>query len=231
MSDTWAYELHPHADLMLFTGTGQVKINRNRGMTNAAYLQIGYDVDRYFPRNGEPKRHDVVFLGQNYGSHLEMVPGTGVQDRRDIVEQFQRSGLRFGVFGLGWAAASPQHQSGAAATYRQSRLSVSVSMTSKLARYSSDRLIRSMACGCPTLVQRFPDLEGWGLRHGENCLVWDTPQEAVALAREFLNKPDELAEMSRRGAELMKTYHNWRYRMTELSAILHVLRGIPTEGP
>ena len=104
-------------------------------------------------------------------------------------------------------------------------MAISVSVTSKLARYSSDRLIRSMASGCPTLVKRFDDMEGWGLRHGVNCLVWDRPDEALALARQYLAKPQELEQIGVKGARLMLDSHTWPYRLKELSAILHTMRG------
>ena len=228
MRDAWAYEIAPHVDLMLFTGTGQVEINRGRGMTNAAYLQIGYDTQRYFTGGtgaSSAKQYDVVFLGQNYPDHLMDVPHEDVTGRRNVVAAFQQSGLRFGVFGPSWRGAGVQAQIGAGDTYRNSGLAISISMTSGLARYSSDRLLRSMACGCATLIKLFPDLEGWGLQHRKNCLVWNHPQEAVDLAREYLAKPDELAEIGRSGALLMRKHHTWRYRLTELSALLKAMRG------
>ncbi len=226
MRDTWAYAMAPHVDLMLFTGTGQVNLHRSRGMHNAAYLQIGYDIDRYFRASSpQPKSHDVVMLGQNYQAHFQQIPDNDVQARRDVVGAFQGSGLRFGLFGPNWGNAPVQHQTGAADTYRRSAMALSISVTSRLARYSSDRLIRSMATGCPTLVKRFDDMEGWGLKDKENCLVWEHPAQAVDLAREYLGKTEELEEIGIKGAQLMLKHHTWRYRITELSAILAALRG------
>jgi glycosyltransferase involved in cell wall biosynthesis len=227
--DAWSYEMSQYADLMCFTGTGQVQMHRARGMRNAAYLQIGYDVDRYFP--GDDKNygasHDVCFLAQNYGTHFDAIPDNDARIRQWAGEIFSHSGLRFGLYGSGWSsvAAEPVHQTQARDVYHRSHMALSISLTSKLARYSSDRLIRSMASGCPTLVKRFEDMEGWGLRSGENCLAWDEIHEAVETAKVWLNKPEELREIGKAGAELAANNWTWDVRVQELYALINAVRG------
>lgn len=228
-SDAWAYELAKHVDLMLFTGTGQVQMHRERGMQNAAYLQIGFDEDRYHPGPATHygSQHDVVFLGQDYGSNFDRIPGQESQLRRDLVHAFERSSLRFAAYGSGWSSNTSAHQTTAGDVYRSSQMALSVSLVSGLGRYSSDRLIRAMACGTPTLVKAFDDMEGWGLRDGVNVIAWNNADEAVEKARHWLDpsRRDALLAIGAAGAELMKTRHTWSYRLKELAALIQAVRG------
>lgn len=223
--DDWSHQVARHADVMLYTGTGQVQMQRARGMQNAAYLQIGFDEARYHAQGGA-ERAGVVFLGQNYGGQWDVIPDNDAQVRRDLVGAFKAQVPGFTAYGGGWGGSSLA-QPKAGDVLRRSLLALSVSLTSKLDRYTSDRMIRSMACGTPTLVKRFGDMEGLGLRDGENVLVWDTVEQAVSIAKEWLRpeKREELLVLGQRGAALMRTQHTWSTRMWELSAILKTLRG------
>lgn len=228
-NDRWAYEISKHVDLMLFTGTGQVRMHRERGMINAAYLQIGYDEARYHPGAEESygSLHSAVFLGQNYAPHWNAIQQNDAQLRRDLVASFQQL-PGFGVYGSGWANGRPAAQASVGGIYRRSSLALSVSLTSALERYSSDRLIRAMACGTPTLVKRFADMAGIGLVDGVNCIGWNHADEALEAARAWLEpaRREELRAIGRAGARLMKEHHTWSVRMEELSCLLRVTRGM-----
>jgi glycosyltransferase involved in cell wall biosynthesis len=225
--DAWSYEIARRVDLMLFTGTGQVKLHRERGMPNAAYLQIGYDEDRYRIGTDEEwgSRHDVVFLGQDYNRQYNGLPDSEAQLRRDAVRRLKTL-PGAGVFGAGWGTqGKPQHEAGD--TYRTSKMSVSISLTSKLARYTSDRLIRSMACGTAAVVKRFDDMAGLGLVEDENCIGWDTVDE-MADKVAYWSRPDneaELRQIALHGADLMSSQHTWDVRMHELAALVGAVRG------
>jgi hypothetical protein len=229
LQDAWSHTYAKVVDAMLYTGTGQVEIQRSRGMLNAAYLQIGFDESRYYP-SSDPSSygtlHDAVFLGQDYGDQWACVPDNDVALRRRVVEAFASELPRFCAYGGGWGAGYlPQSRAGD--IYRGSLLALSTSLVSNLGRYTSDRMIRAMACGTTTLVKRFADMEGMGLEHGKNCLVWDTPAEAVELARHWLSpqRRDDLLQIGRAGAKLMKERHTWGVRIRELAYIVKKLRG------
>ncbi len=223
--DDWQYRIAEHVDLMLFTGTGQVKLHRARGMANAAYLQIGYDTDRYHegPSERYGSKHPLVFMGQDYSRTFDNVPSSEAQLRRDAVAAL-RSIPGFTAYGSGFGPGMPQHQSGD--IYRGSSMAMSISLCSALERYSSDRLLRAMACGCPTLVKRFADMEGMGLDDGHNCLAWDTPAELVDKARTWLSveRAGDLRLVGESGAALMRSRHTWDARMSELAALLSAVR-------
>lgn len=227
MNDDWQYDLAPHIDLMLFTGTGQVLMHRERGMKNAAYLQIGYDTDRYYPGPdaGYGKRHSVVFLGQDYGQRFDAVPHNEAGLRRSMVDALRHEVPGFAAYGGGFGPSLPQKLAGD--VYRESAVAVSISLTSSLGRYTSDRAIRAMACGCPTAIKRFNDMEGMGLVSGINCIVWDTVADLVKSIRHWLHpsQRQQLREIGRQGAELMNTHHTWENRVRELASIVNAIRG------
>ena len=234
--DRWAFELSRHCDLMLYTSMSQVRAHRSRGMHNAAYLQIGYDEDRYF--EGDPdqwgSRFDACFLGANYGERSwPSLPGSDMPLRRTMaLKMSEEFGSRFGLFGLGWSEDIhhlPPGESGD--VYRQSCLALSISACSYLERYSSDRLLRALACGGTVLMKSFDDWQSFGFVHEENVLAWDTPDEGLAMARSWLqpSRRDALREIGRRGAQLAREHHSWGVRMLELRPLIAAVRGEPCE--
>lgn len=228
--DEWSHEYAKLVDVMLYSGTGQVEGQRARGMKNAAYLQIGYDEDRYFPGPEDQygARHDVLFLAQNYPQSREAVPLHDIHTRRDAVKAFSKAFKRFGVYGRGWAPGTPTVPPSASGDlYRKSHMAISISTCSTLGRYTSDRTFRAMACGTPCLIKRFADMEGLGFVHGQNVLAFDTIPEAVGIAKDFLSpgRRTQLREIGRNGAALVQQHHTWGVRMHELASILQALRG------
>lgn len=234
--DQWAYELSPHCDFVLYTSMSQVRAHRSRGMHNAAYLQIGYDEDRYF--EGEEReygsRFDVSFLGANYDERQwPSLPGNDFGLRRAVATAMRREfGARFGLFGRGWGKGTahlPPGQSGQ--VYRCSHFALSISNCSFQERYSSDRLLRALACGSPVLMKAFPDWQSFGLAHGENVLVWETLDELMALVRARLDpaRRGELREIGRRGATLAREDHSWGIRIQELFPFVAAARGTTPE--
>jgi len=238
----WSHELAPHVDLMLFSSMTQVREHRAAGFKNAAYLQIGYDEDVHFePESGAWTLPDgeqvswsdnlyrqprVVFLGQDYDDRTwaQWMPEHEAQLRRDVVRAFRTRELPFVAHGRGFGPELPRDES--AYLYRTSRIALSLSLTSKFERYSSDRLFRALACGAVVLVKNFDDMAALGLESGDNCIGWDSPMQAVSLAEELL-KPEHdetCAEIGAVGARLAREYHTWNRRMLEMSFYLNFIR-------
>jgi len=228
----WAFDLAAHCDLMLYTSLSQVRAHRSRGMLNAAYLQIGYDEDRYFegPDEAHGSGYDVAFLGANYNDRQwTNFPGHEAGLRRGLVDALRGEfRQRFGLFGHGWGHGVghlPPARSGD--IYRAAHLAVNVSICSFLERYSSDRLFRALACGTPVLMRAFEDWRSFGLVHGENVLVWETASEALTVARAWLDphRRDSLRAIGRGGASLVREHHSWGVRMQELYPLIAAVRG------
>jgi hypothetical protein len=221
LRDDWAAELGRACDLVLHSSMTHVRRLRERGAP-AAYLQIGYDEDRYFPGQDIDygTSHDVVFLYHRYSHDLCRSVGDydESQSREDIaaaVRTFPRPQCGDGV---------PHSASGD--VYRRALFGVSVSLSSRMERYSSDRLLRCLACGVVTVVKRFDDMESWGLIHGKNCLVFDTVAEAVDLIRDWSGRPSaERFRVGSSGAKLAHDHHTWGIRMRELMYLVNIVRG------
>lgn len=223
----WAYETAKHLDLSLYTSMDQVRAHRQRGMANAAYLQIGYDDWLFRPGPDEQygEAYDCVFFGQNYKEEQwKSVPEHEIQLRRDAVAMCRKLyGERFGLFGQNWPDASMHMMKpeDTALAYRRSRTALSISLTSQYDRYSSDRLHRAMACGTPTFVKKFDDMGSWGLRDGVNCMFWDKPQD---LDYRLGIRREDLRRIGTAGATLMADHHTWHVRMLEMLALVSKVR-------
>ncbi len=95
-----------------------------------------------------------------------------------------------------------------------------------LRRYSSGRLTRMLCAGAVTAVRAFDDLEGWGLVHGANCLVWRDVVELGHLLRDWL-RPEREADRQRirvAAAALGAERYTWAGSVRQLNAIVHAAR-------
>jgi len=215
-------------DLALYSSWTQVVAHRTHGLDIAAYLQIGYDEDVYY-YPGEPPEaalHDVVFLGQNYqDAAWPTVPGNDIQLRRDVVSALRETfGERFGLFGSGWKGAEYVTSLNTRQLYTFAKAAVSLSLVSTYDKYSSDRLLRSLACACPTFVKRFYDMASWGLVDGINCIVWDTTSELVDKLKAFLSESSSYRwAIGLSGAQFIKRNHTWGVRMREMLPLVYAL--------
>lgn len=215
----WFVELGKVCDCSLVVNTSHPAIYAEMGVRNPGYFQIGIDRDIYFSIPGNTER-EIVFLGSAYRQN------SAYAYRRQVAEKMHREfGDGFSVYGYGWQVgwAKPWiKQEQEREVYASSRFALSMSITNKLPRYSSDRLFRALACGATVLVQRFPDMEGVGLVHGTNCLVWETEQELVDHVR---STSETVRRRIGSRAEMLALSHTWHSRMYELAAIIgHVRR-------
>lgn len=226
----WLDEFADNVHLCLFTSTTQAEVLRDRGYPNASYLQIGYD-QQWFNvahRNALPK-YRAAFLGQNYGINFDTtMPNNDAPLRAQLVKALKNAlGAGFFLGGGGWGgledAFVPSKDS--AGIYDQSALAVSLSLAHNLGRYSSDRLLRCLACGVPTFVREFKGMSSWGLRHLDNCIVW--PREMSAeQAAEWIAHFRPADTIGQNGALLAQQHHTWEVRMRELAVYLAALRGV-----
>jgi len=232
----WSHCVAPYFDAMLFSSMTQVEEHRAAGFPNAAYLQIGYDTDIHFVDPEEDRRRNgqVLFFGQNYNDNGWTIEHEA-QLRRDVVLELA-GGLPpvvFEIYGSGWNRilsrnVRPMPREGAAHAYQNSAVAVSMSLTSKLKRYSSDRLLRALACGPVVLVKRFEEMPSWGLKDKENCLVWDTPEHCLALAQLVRGaqgySKEYYSKIGAAGAKLAREHHTWPMRMHEMQIYVDYIR-------
>ena len=181
---------------------------------------------------------DVAFLGNRYNtvgdpfaSTYKWKNGSPAHDaglRDEVVEKLREElGDRFALYGSGWGGEVrhvPVTESHL--IYQRAKIGLSISLDNKLECYSSDRLLRVLACGALALVKRFPGMSVLGLRHADNCLVFETAEEAVALARKALDpkNADLLQGIAERGARLAAENHGWEVRMREMMKYVKSIR-------
>lgn len=230
-SPAWSHELAPEVDALLFSSQTQVEEHRAAGFPNAAYLQIGYDTDIHHETDppGRIRPGDVCFLGQNYNDAGWTI-GHEAQLRRDAVytlnRELRKRDFMFEVYGQNWwSTVGVKDREQSAEVYRTCKAALSISLTSNLKRYSSDRLLRALACGPVVLVKKFAEMSSWGLRDGDNCVVWDTVDELLESALEICKMPTiDAFGIGRRGAALAREHHTWGRRMKEQAVYLEYIR-------
>lgn len=178
---------------------------------------------------------DVCFLGSKYGagdafsSTYNWKNGQPAHESalRDevVVKMREAFGDKFGLFGSGWGEGSKvvpvtkSHE-----VYWRSKIGLSVSLDNKLEMYSSDRLHRILGCGALLLVKRFPGMQVFGLEHEVNCVIWDTPDEAVKFAQRLADWDEFAQNIAAAGAALAHNHHTWSVRMRELQPYLDAVR-------
>lgn len=108
--------------------------------------------------------------------------------------------------------------------YWKSRIGLSVSLDNKLECYTSDRLLRIMACGSLLLVKRFPGMDVLGLEHEVNCAIWDTSEEAVEFAKRLAGGDEFAQGIAAAGAKMARENHTWGVRMRELQPYIDAVR-------
>lgn len=164
----------------------------------------------------------IVFLGTLYGEGRfpEAV------NRRDAVVALSKSGLPFEVYGQNWATV------GVKATvtlddhptnrliYEHAKLALSISQSSDLRGYTSDRLYWITATGCPALVKRFRGMEEHGFVDGQTCIVWDDTIDLMEKARYYLAHDVKREAIGRRGREMTVARHNYNKRVIGLLEML-----------
>jgi spore maturation protein CgeB len=234
-----------------------VRALRSAGVHNAGYLQIGFDEEQYRPApttwSGETGLYDVSFLGSAYKGTDEFSRDFkfhhGDLRTRTVVALRDAFGDKFGLFGNGWdniVKPIPLHR--AHEVYWRSKMSVNISLANWLDCYSSDRIFRILGCGSALLTARFEGMGTYGLVDGENCLVFDTPEDAVGIAQAYISALDPSAAVvdgeavgllvngkpasaiAAAGAKLAAEHHTGDVRMQELAALVDAVRGAWKHG-
>jgi glycosyltransferase involved in cell wall biosynthesis len=229
--DRWLVDFGHHFDLLLADGCAYARKLKLDERVPAAcgYLSCGIDPKLNPWHPAEREIGGAVFLGSHYPTvHF------GVNDRTGVFEEVQRlvPGL-LTIYGTGWEKTRLApickpfvSQVQASLVMRGAALTVATSIYNDLARYTSDRLKRAMASGAVVAVRRFPDMEGLGLRDGENCLYWSAPADLAALMKDWVC-PVRLAERTAiraRAAALAHDRFTWDRVTEELLAIVRDYR-------
>lgn len=128
---------------------------------DARFLQVGYDELIYTPEGSAMPTPPIVFMGNNYqvkrldpaDNKMKLMGRFPLSDARAemVYRMRQEFGKDFAVYGSGWGYGTkrlnPEQE---AATYRGAKYAINFDHFDREG-FHSDRYLRAMACGCPTL--------------------------------------------------------------------------------
>jgi spore maturation protein CgeB len=176
------------------------------------YLPEGFDAQMYHPLDGLERDIPVSFVGSGYGY------------RPAVVRHIEQYGLEVRTFGPGW----PSGWTGVDEQVRIFNRSIvnlgmgGVGFSEHLTNVKT-RDFEVPGTGGGAYLTRFnPDL-ALHFDIGEEILCYSTREEAVELIRHCLARPDEAAEIGRRGRARCMSEHRWLHRYLELLGVLGVL--------
>jgi hypothetical protein len=77
------------------------------------------------------------------------------------------------------------------------------------------------AAGTAPFCDPTPDLADLGFLDGHTAVVYSTFDDLVDRLHTYLNQPEQLREIGRRAADLVRARHTWDHRVTFLEKLLH----------
>jgi glycosyltransferase involved in cell wall biosynthesis len=204
----WYIDLAPHCTT-LFTNNTDVEYLQSLGH-KAVYFQIGYNSEFYtYMGDRYLVAPDIVFMGNHYPGAFPLS-----QFRYDMVTFLQKEyGERFRVYGKGYPGAIDLNykQREEANVYRSASIGINCSHFN-LKQYSSDRMLRIMACGCFCLSHRFEDIDK-EFSEGIHLRSWQTLEELKILIDYYLDNHNERNKIAAAGMDLVRTQYTWDYRI------------------
>jgi len=207
----------------LACSTGQIKFLSEGTGKPVYYLNTGYDEKLYFPES-EPRSSfdsDVVFTGNH--NNTENFPGT--KERTEAVILLNKTfGDRFKLYGT-W----PEHinsrghynQRQINDVYQKSICNLSISHYNDISDYFSDRLLRVLASGRPTISFRFPGWQNYFTDMSDLVIV-NSVEEIPERVNMLKNNPELASFIGRNGAAKVLAEHSYITRVRQLFNIIGV---------
>jgi hypothetical protein len=219
----WHFDVARAVNLQLVVSPTLFSLYRAHGVENVGYWPIGIETEYLEAERSSTFEYDVAFLGAMYG--LGTFPEA--ETRRDsVVALAKLLGSRLGLYGYGWdnvklvAGQTSEKHVASAQIYTKSKMALSISQTSDLWGYTSDRLYNITATGCPALVKSFAGMVEHGYVDGDTCIVWSDITELCYKVSYYLAHETEREAIGHRGREMTLARHTWPTRLNGLFAML-----------
>ncbi|KAB2880962.1 glycosyltransferase [bacterium] len=196
---------------------------RNAGCRNVQFLPEAADTVQF----GKPwtpdleRKFDVIMLANRHPSRIPFRSMPGIREREILARNlYDVFGKKFGLFGRGWenylgnqgVVPFGEQEN----ILRSSWLSVGQGHFPNYENYFSDRLPIALLSKVAHVCSAQPGLENL-FSHGEHCMLFKTPDEAVSLCRLLLSWPKkELIALGERGAEWVRNNYTETIRMEKL---------------
>lgn len=201
-----------------FTNETDVKKMRDAGH-RAEYLQTGYDDAIYFDNN-LTRNQNIVFCANHYPHMGFPLTPLRVEIAMNLYPQFKT----FKLFGSNWGSTGVMSENRSlnnkeeADIYQNSLIAINCSHFD-YERYSSDRLLREMACGCLVLSHHFKGIEK-DYEIGTHLDTWSDMVELADKCHFYLKNPEEARRIGKNASEYVKNKCTWDERMKELKEII-----------
>ena len=187
---------------------------------NADFLQIGIDPQIFKPIGiQKDPAHQVVMLFNNYAGHFELS-----NYREQIVHLLLREFAgKTSVWGNGWngrEAGNLNHSQAAEnELLNKAKIAINVSHFNAL-RYSSDRLLRSLASGVMVISHRYPGIE-IDFQDGVHLVCYDSDKDLVNKVRYYLEHDEERERIAAEGCKLAHQRHTFKNMAEDIAALYH----------
>jgi spore maturation protein CgeB len=204
--------------------SGEYLKNLSKGIGKLAYyLGVGYNDTLYFPSK-EKKTHfasDVVFLG----ACNQEAGWPGTKERMDAVFLLNKCfGNRFKIYGNGWPGIKSEgyvsHRENNY-IYQNSFCNLSISHYNDIENYFSDRLLRCLASGRPTISYRFPNWQNY-FTDMSDIVIANTVAEIPDKINMLKNNPDLANFIGKNGAAKVFAEHSYVSIAKQLFGIIGV---------
>jgi len=201
-TERWYFETG--ADLTCFSNMRDIQALRSAGI-QADFLQIGID-PKVFNLHGIEKhhyKHDIVFMGNNYGGQFPLG-----RERNELVNRIRRMGGA--VYG-GYQGAIGNlngNQLEESICYNNSKIAINHSHFNVEA-YTSDRLFRILGSGCFCLSHHYQGIEQ-DFQVGNHLATYTDLNDMQRKIDYYLKHNDEREEIAMSGYELCHKKHRYK---------------------
>jgi hypothetical protein len=215
-------------ETVFLTAGGQAPEWEALGVRRVLWLPDGADRDMNRPTAFDPAfACDVAFIGR------AVSPGNDYSRAEFLVRLAESFHVR--VWGQDWQPYAQRLHWDGSAVYGEDFAKVCASAKvvidikprmwdQSVGVYSSNRLVRQIACGGFSLSRGTKDNQSM-FREGEHCAWYDTEAEAFDKIAYYLAHESARSEIARRGAELVHAHHMLDNRVPNL------LTGAPYQNP
>lgn len=141
----------------------------------------------------------IVFVGNNY-DHF-----SGSKERQEL-NRILSNRTDFRLYGSGWGDHVKRKEwKDLPDTYNRAYIGIGANNINSVELYFSNRPLNIMAAGCLHLMRRVPGIERF-FEHKEDCLLYDTNEEALKLIEEMENEREQRNYIAGNGQKLMEDY-------------------------
>ena len=219
----WIYELMPYLTLGCFSNLEDVQICGNLGYQNAMVLQSSADYEYYRKLEkserdellmSEKYPHDIVFIGNRYDNTNMEFPRA--KERTEMVAYLkERFGNKFCSYGMGFSKLVNQDEE--RLIYNNAKIAITHNNFYRV-DYCSDRVYRSMGCGCFTIQQHYPNINQYF--NNKVTSTWLNFEMLGDEIEKYLADNKLREAKAAAGFDFVREHHNWYKRVLQIQETL-----------